>query len=110
MNPGRFNNVIKFYLPNKSADGYGGFTSSGYSLEATIWGDAKEISGEIEQSQGSRKYNRVSEVIVRKKDFDTVSLTGVVFEIDNVGKYRMNEHYEVIEKYYVKFKGTYEPI
>lgn len=110
MNPGKFNNVIEFFIPSKTADGYGGTTLSSFTSTATIWGFATEISGNIEQSEGSRKYNRVSEIIVRKKDFDLVSLAGAVFNIDGAGKYRINEHYEIIEKYYVKFKGTYEPI
>lgn len=110
MNPGRFNNIIKFYTPSKSADGYGGFTSSGFTLNATLWGDAKEISGDISQSQGVRKYNRVSEVILRKKDFDTITQSDFVFEIDGVGKYRVNDYYNMIEKKYIKLIGTYEPI
>jgi len=110
MNPGRFNNRIEFFIPSKTADGYGGTTLSSFTSSATIWGLATEISGKIEQSQGSRKYNRVSEVIVRKKDFDTVSLSGAVFNIDGAGKYRMNEHYVIVEKDYIKITGTYEPI
>jgi|14_taG_2_1085336.scaffolds.fasta_scaffold04473_10 hypothetical protein len=108
MNPGRFNNVIKFYNHTKSADGYGGYTSTTSALFATLWGKSKEISGDIEQSNGKRNRNKIVEIIFRKKDFDLITYVEFTFTVDGVGRYRVNDHYQVVEKEYVKLIGTYE--
>ena len=52
MNPGMMRNKVVFFTPSKSADGYGGFTSSGNSTSATFFAHAVEKSGKIETKDG----------------------------------------------------------
>lgn len=108
MNPGNLNNRIVFYNHTKTADGYGGYTSSSSSIIASIWGDATIKSGKIEQTNGKRNRNKIAEVIVRKHDFDLVTNVEFTFTIDGEGNYRINDHYEMIEDEFVKLTGTFE--
>lgn len=109
MNPGDLNNRINFYQYTRSADGYGGFTESTSSLIATIWGKATIKSGKIEQTHGKRNRNKIAEVIVRKLDFDSITVAEFTFGIDSTARrYRVNEHYEMVEDEWVKLIGTFE--
>jgi head-tail adaptor len=108
MNPGRFNNVIKFYNHTKSADGYGGYTSTTSSLIATLWGAAVETSGEIITQEGKRVRNKQVEIFFRKKDFDLITYSEFTFTVDDVGRYRVNNWFEIVEDEYIKLIGTYE--
>ena len=110
MNPGKMRNRIKFYLPTKSSDGFGGFTSSSNSLTNEMWGHAVEKSGEITTKDGKRNYYRQIEVIIRRDSFGTGSAIPKKFSVDGAGYYRLNNYYHILHNdEYTKLIGTLEP-
>lgn len=108
MNPGKLNNIIKFYSYTRTADGFGGFTPDVSTLTDTMWGAATFTNGEIKNNDGKKSRDQQVEVILRKKDFDLVTQEEFSFTVDDVGKYKPNNYYEYIEDEYVKLIGTYE--
>ena len=110
MNPGKMRNKIVFFTPTKSADGYGGFTSSGNSSSATFFAHAVEKSGNIETKDGKQNYYREIEITFRRDAFGTGSAIGKKFTVDGAGFYRVNNYYNILNNdEYTTIVGTLEP-
>tara|TARA_R100000406_G_scaffold10249_1_gene6728 strand:- start:403 stop:732 length:330 start_codon:yes stop_codon:yes gene_type:complete len=107
MEIGLFKNRIAFYSYSKSADGYGGYTNPTPTLITTIWGYKKELGGDYSSEDGKRRKNNDVEVVVRKKDFALVNVTEFSFNIDGVGKYRVNDVYESEIDKYITIRGLF---
>jgi len=106
MDSGKLNTRVEVYRLTKTADNYGGFTST-QSLVYEIWAFKKDLSGEIRQENGKRsRYNEI-ELIIRKKTADNI-LIGDLLKIENIsGKYRLNEKFDNVDRFFTKIKATY---
>lgn len=106
MDSGKLNNRIIIKRQSKSADGFGGTTST-LSTIATIWARVTELKGEIQKTDFvSGRYVEV-EIIVRSKTADQYILANDVIQIQGqTGDYKINNIYESQEDQYVKISAT----
>lgn len=119
MNPGLFRNRITFSYSVKNADNYGGYVFTAGGTMETLWGYLKPKSGKYESSNGKRSKEKVVEIIIRKKDYESLQIppgySGNV-DLDNndirfsisgqSGTYRVNDLYESDYNRYMTVKGT----
>jgi len=89
---------------SKTADGFGGQTSTTSTVQ-TIWAGKKEKSGEFKSDDGrARKYVEI-ELTVRKKTADTI-LDNDFIQIEGVtGDYQITEKFDSIHKYFTTIKA-----
>lgn len=104
MNPGKLQNRIQFFTYGKVQDGFGGYTRS-ESAGDTIWGYAKEISGEYTSRDGGRQRHRETEVIIRKKSYDIINGNEFGFKVDGGTMHRVTNVFENEIDKYVKITG-----
>jgi len=104
MNAGKLQNRIEFYTYGKTADGYGGYTVA-ESLNDTVWGYAKETSGEYVSKNGSRQSQKTTEVIIRKKTYDLIAQSEIGFKVDGGTMHRVTDVYEYEIDKYMKLTG-----
>ena len=69
MNAGDLDTRVEVYRLVKTADPFGGSTST-QSLFLTLWASKKDLSGEIRQENGKRSLYKEIELIIRKKTSD----------------------------------------
>jgi len=105
MQSGKLNSKIIIKRLVRTADNFGGFTST-LSDVATVWCDLKQISGEINEKFGKREHEIQVEVLLRKKTADLI-LIGDIFIVQNgTQKYRINEKYQFDLDYLTKLTAT----
>lgn len=119
MNPGLFRDRVTFSYAVKNADGYGGYAITAGGTMSTLWGYLKPKSGDYKSNNGKRSKERVIEIIVRKKDYESLQIPGgysgdssleyndIKFSISGrSGTYRVNNLYESDYNEYMTIKGT----
>jgi len=105
MDAGRLDTRVVVKRLTKSADGYGGFTSSKSTI-STIWAYKKDISGDITTQNVQRKKFTSIELIVRKKTADTIQDNDILQIEGDSTEYRINEIFDSGHKYYSTIKAT----
>ena len=81
MRAGDLDTRVLVKRQSKTADGFGGFTST-LSTQTTIWASVNYTDGDITTKNGKRDRNLVIELIVRKKTADDIATTDLL-EIEN---------------------------
>ncbi len=105
MSAGDLNSRIVVKRQSKTADNYGGFTST-LSTQATIWGSVKQIKGAIDKQTGKRARSIEVEIIVRKKTADDINDSDVLVINDETENYVINEMFEHDRNFYTTIKAT----
>ncbi len=99
MDAGRLNKRIKVLRLTKTADGFGGFTST-ETIVHTFWCAYKENSGEITQENGIREQRTSIELILREKAANQILLSDVLQLDATDEKFRINDKFDsTIDKY-----------
>jgi head-tail adaptor len=105
MNIGEFRDRVAVKRLTKTADGYGGFTST-QSTVATVWAKLKFTDGDMSFVNDKRQLNKGIDLIIRKNTATTNIQVGDVLypERDN-NEYRINT---ILEEnlYFYKIKGN----
>ena len=106
MDSGKLNQRILIKRQTKTADGFGGTTST-VSTVATIWAKVTELKGEIQKTDFvSGRYIEI-EIIVRSKTADEYILANDTIQIQGQsGDYKINNIYESQEDQFVKILAT----
>jgi len=101
MNAGKFNTRVEIIRLTKTADNFGGFTSTDTAVN-TVWVELKFKSGDVKQENGRRsKYTEI-ELMLRKKTADTILFTDILKIEGFSGRYRINDIYDVHQRFYSK--------
>jgi len=103
MNAGQLDTRVEVKRLTKTADGYGGFTST-KAVASTIWAKKIDVSGDFDSESGRRKIYADIELIVRKKTADTIQdndLLGLESE-----EYRIIAKFDSKHKYYTTIRAT----
>ena len=105
MNPGKLDKRVLIKRQSKTADGFGGFSST-LATQTTIWANVNYTDGDITIKNGKRDRNLVIELIVRKKTADDINTTDLL-EIENVsGQFQINSMFDSNYKYYTTITAT----
>lgn len=89
----------------KTADGYGGWTSTKATV-GTYWCQAKEVSGDISAKNGIRLKETEVELTLRKETAFLIQFEDVLqIEGSNV-EYRLNSAFQLVENFWSKAKIT----
>ena len=106
MDSGKLNQRILIKRQTKTADGFGGTTST-VSTVATSWAKVTELKGEIQKTDFvSGRYIEI-EIIVRSKTADEYILANDTIQIQGQsGDYKINNVYESQEDQFVKISAT----
>jgi head-tail adaptor len=97
---------ISILRETTSADGYGGFTSTGETAVDTIWAKLTYIDSDIKDDFGELQNNVVAEFIVRKRALPGL-LAGDMVRIEtNYQTFKINKAYEAVYKDFYKLTGT----
>jgi len=105
MNIGEFRDRVAVKRLTKTADGYGGFTST-QSTVATVWAKLQFTDGDMSFVNDKRQLNKGIDLTIRKNTATTNIQVGDVLypERDN-NEYRINT---ILEEnlYFYKIKGN----
>jgi head-tail adaptor len=105
MNPGKLDKRVLIKRQSKTADGFGGFSST-LATQTTIWANVNYTDGDITIKNGKRDRNLVIELIVRKKTADNIATTDLL-EIENVsGQFQINSMFDSNYKYFTTITAT----
>tara|TARA_B100001939_G_C16734618_1_gene526984 strand:+ start:294 stop:620 length:327 start_codon:yes stop_codon:yes gene_type:complete len=105
MRAGDLDTRVLVKRQSKTADGFGGFTST-LSTQTTIWASVNYTDGDITTKNGKRDRNLVIELIVRKKTADDIATTDLL-EIENeTGQYQINTMFDSKYKYFTSITAT----
>jgi head-tail adaptor len=105
MRAGDLDTRVLVKRQSKTADGFGGFTST-LATETTIWASVNYTDGDITTKNGKRDRNLVIELIVRKKTADDIATTDLL-EIENEsGQYQINTMFDSKYKYFTSITAT----
>ena len=105
MNAGKLVKRVLVKRQSKSADGFGGFTST-LGTQTTIWAMVNYTGGNIATKNGKRDRNLVIELTVRKKTADDINTTDLL-EIENEsGQFQINNMFDSNYKYYTTITAT----
>ena len=105
MNAGKLDKRVLVKRQSKTADGFGGFSSS-LATETTIWAMVNYTAGDISTKNGKRERNLVIELTVRKKTADDIATTDLL-EIENVsGQFQINSMFDSNYKYFTTITAT----
>ena len=105
MQSGNLNSKITIKRLSKTADGFGGFTST-LSDVATVWCDLKQISGEIIDNFGKREHETRVEILMRKETADLIVIGDIFIVGTNPQNYRINEKFQSELDFITKLTAT----
>jgi len=89
----------------KTADGYGGWTST-KAIVGTYWCQAKEVSGDISAKNGIRLKETQVELTLRKETAFLIQFEDIIqIEGSNI-EYRLNGAFQIVENFWSKAKIT----
>lgn len=105
MDAGKLNTRINIKRYTKTADDFGGFTSTSTTLKS-VWCFLKEVKGEVFDEGGMSQRRVNAELIVRKKAIDDVVI-GDTFNIDGESdQFKINDLYQSELDFYFTVKAT----
>lgn len=105
MNAGQLDTRVAIKRLTKTADGYGGTTSTKATV-LTIWAKKSDVAGDIKTQNVQRKKFVDIELIVRKKTADNIQDNDILQIVGNDTEYRINEMFDSKHKYYTTIRGT----
>jgi head-tail adaptor len=89
----------------KTADGYGGWTST-TAVIGTYWCRVLETSGDISAKNGIRSLETKIEIMIRKPTADIIQNQDILQVEGDASTYRINSGYQTIENFWVKITAT----
>lgn len=103
MDAGKLDSRIEIKTLTETSDGYGG-TSSSIINYATIWGNVREVTGDVSEGGLDRGRRKEINVIIRSKTFEDKNITeDNVLRIEGeTGEYRITSIMEHTYKRYMK--------
>jgi len=105
MNSGKLDTRVLIKRQSKSADGFGGFSST-LATQTTICAMVNYTGCDIATKNGKRDRNLVIELTVRKKTADDINTTDLL-EIENEsGQFQINNMFDSNYKYYTTITAT----
>jgi len=105
MQPGKLDKRILIKRLSKTADGFGGFTSTN-ATNNTIWANLNYTGGLVENKSGRKKRNLQVEILVRKDTAENILITDLL-QIENVnGFFQINDMFNSDYKYYTTITAT----
>lgn len=105
MNIGEFRDRVAVKRLTKTADGYGGFTST-QSTVATVWAKLKFTDGDMSFVNDKRQLNKGIDLTIRKNTATTnIQVGDVLYPERDDNEYRINT---ILEEnlYFYKIKGN----
>ena len=105
MNIGEFRDRVAVKRLTKTADGYGGFTST-QSTVATVWAKLKFTDGDMSFVNNKRQLNKGIDLTIRKNTATTnIQVGDVLYPERDDNEYRINT---ILEEnlYFYKIKGN----
>lgn len=105
MNIGEFRDRVAVKRLTKTADGYGGFTSTQTTV-ATVWAKLKFIDGDMSFVNDKRQLNKGIDLTIRKNTATTnIQVGDVLYPERDDNEYRINT---ILEEnlYFYKIKGN----
>lgn len=105
MNIGKLNTRVLIKRLTKTADTFGGFTST-KATASTIWAAKNDSKGDFKTENGKRSRYDEIELVIRKKTADTIQDTDLLKLENEAGTYRINSIVNTVEKYYTKILAT----
>ena len=104
MQAGKLDTRIQVKRLTKTADGYGGFTST-KAVFKTIWAKKMDISGDIKSENSRRKIYTDIELIVRKKTAETILQNDLLSIVGDSDEYRIDQMFDSVHKRYTKIRA-----
>lgn len=105
MNAGKLNTRIEVKRLTKTADGYGGTTSTNATVE-TLWANKKDVKGDITATEGKRGRSVEVELELRKKAADQILDNDLIKIEGKDGLYRINGIYDSKQDFFTVIKAT----
>lgn len=105
MNIGKLDTRVEVKRLTKTADTYGGFTST-QATASTIWAYKRDSKGDFKTENGKRSRYDEIELIIRKKTANGILDTDLLKLASESGTYRINSKIDSVEKYYSKIVAT----
>lgn len=105
MNAGKLDTRVLVKRLTKTADGYGGTTSTKATV-STIWAYKKDVAGDIKTQNVQRKKFVDIELVIRKKTADDIQDNDILQIEGNSTEYRINEIFDSEHKYYTTIRAT----
>jgi len=105
MDAGNLNTRITIKRLSKTADSFGGYTSTESTLKS-IWAYKTEVSGDVKMENGKRSRYLNTDFTVRKKSVDNVTINDLIYVDDETQAYRINNIVKNDTKDFVVIKGT----
>lgn len=105
MNIGEFRDRVAVKRLTKTADGYGGFTST-QSTVATVWAKLQFTDGDMSFVNDKRQLNKGIDLTIRKNTATTnIQIGDVLYPERDDNEYRINT---ILEEnlYFYKIKGN----
>lgn len=107
MDAGKLDTRVEVITQSKTADGFGGFTST-ETVSATVWAYVRETKGDVE-GDGFRRGRYLNvDIIMRDKTVDENSIDeDTILKIQSkTGKYRIKGIFESLKSKFVKISAT----
>jgi head-tail adaptor len=107
MDAGKLDTRVEVITQSKTADGFGGFTST-ETVSATVWAYVQEIKGDVD-GDGFRRGRFLNvDIIMRDKTVDENTITDdTILKIQSkAGKYRITGIFQDTKGKFVKISAT----
>jgi len=105
MDAGKLDTQIAVVRLTKTADEFGGFTST-EAIVATYWASLTYVDGNIKSENGQRQHFVEIELVMRKKTVDEIQYQDLL-QIEGAGpKYRINSLVETEQDFYTTLTAT----
>lgn len=105
MDAGKLDTQIAVVRLTKTADQYGGYTSTEATV-ATYWASLTYVNGDIKSENGQRQHFVGIELIMRKKTADEIQDQDLL-QVEGAGpKYRINSIVETDQDFYTTITAT----
>ena len=105
MNAGKLNTRVEIKRLTKTADGFGGTTSTNATID-TLWANKKDVKGEITATEGNRGRSLEIELEFRKKAADQILDNDMIKLEGKDGLYRINGIYDSKQDFLTVVKAT----
>jgi len=105
MDAGKLNTRIEVKRLTKTADGYGGTTSTTATVD-TLWAYKKDLKGDIKDTDGKRGRSLEIELELRKNAADQIQDNDILKIENKPGTYRINAIYESEQDFFTVIKAT----
>jgi len=105
MDAGKLDTQIAVVRLTKTADQYGGYTSTEATV-ATYWASLTYVNGDIKSENGQRQHFVGIELMMRKKTADEIQDQDLL-QVEGAGpKYRINSIVETDQDFYTTITAT----